>query len=206
MPMVRPSGRGGPAPDPKALRRAQPTDSTSWTRLPGRGLAEAPAWPAVAIDEDAPPSERHFVLWDEMWTTFPQAHIWKRQRMHLQVATYVFLALQASAGLATAAYLAQMNRLADTLLINPHAMRAARCVVDEQIEDVVEERTSLLGVASPIGSVIQMPTGAQAGPTAGSGTPSARDRLAAGQPPAGHDEAPAREEDDGVDDAEGYLS
>ena len=206
MPLVRGAGRGGPAPDPKALRRSNPADTTSWTRLPGRGLTEAPAWPAVAIDDDAPPTERHFMLWDEMWTTYPQAHIWKRQRMHLQVATYVFLALQASAGLATAAYLAQMNRLADTLLINPHAMRAARCIVDEQIEEVVEERTNMLGVASPIGSVIQMPTGAQGGQAGPDGQrrPSARERLAergldpqAMEPP---------DEDDGTDDAEGYLS
>lgn len=205
MPLVRGAGRGGPAPDPKALRRSNPADTTSWTRLPGRGLAEAPAWPAVAIDDDAPPTERHFMLWDEMWTTFPQAHIWKRQRMHLQVATYVFLALQASAGLATAAYLAQMNRLADTLLINPHAMRAARCIVDEAIEEVVEERTNMLGVASPIGSVIQMPTGAQGGAQA-TGRPSARERLADRGPDPRAVAPRDDDEDDDTGDAEGYLS
>lgn len=202
MPLVRGAGRGGPAPDPKALRRSNPADTTSWTRLPGRGLAEAPAWPAVAIDDDAPPTERHFMLWDEMWTTFPQAHIWKRQRMHLQVATYVFLALQASAGLATAAYLAQMNRLADTLLINPHAMRAARCIVDEAIEEVVEERTNMLGVAP----VIQMPTGAQAAGPDGQRRPSARERLAERGPDPQAVAPRDDDEDDGVDDAEGYLS
>jgi hypothetical protein len=197
MPAIRPSGRGGPAPDPKALRRSNPADSTSWTRLPARGLTQAPAWPAVAIDDDAPPSERHFVLWDELWTTYPQAHVWKRQRMHLQVATYVFLALQAAAGIASAAYLAQMNRLADTLLINPHAMRAARCIIDEAIDDVIEERTNLLGVAP----VIQMPTGPTGG--AQSTGPSARDRLIAKPQPQPEQSG---EPDDGVDDAEGYLS
>lgn len=196
---VRP-GRSGPVPDPKALRRNAPADSSSWTRLPARGLAEPPAWPAVAIDPDNPPTERHFILWDEMWVQFPQAHVWKRQRMHLQMATYVFLALQASAGLATAAYLAQMNRLADTLLINPHAMRAARYVIDEALDQVVEERTNVLGIAP----VIQMPTGATGGVQQTS-APSARDRLAAPQAVAPHVDDD-EDHDEGTGDAEGYLS
>lgn len=195
MPLVRSSGKGGPAPDPKAIRRSSPADSNSWTRLPARGLAEPPAWPAVAIDPDAPPTERHFQLWDEMWVNFPQAHVWKRQRMQLQVATYIFLGLLGAAGLATAAQLSQMNRLADTLLINPHALRAARCVIDEAIDEVIDERTTMLGIAP----VINLPTGAAGGVQQTSG-PSARDRLAAPQAVA-HDEP----EDDGPDEAEKYV-
>jgi hypothetical protein len=130
-----------------------------------------------------------------MWTTFPQAHIWKRQRMSMQVTTYIYLALLAASGQATAASIAQWNRLADVLLINPHAMRAARCVIDEAIDEVVEERTTVLGLAP----VINMPTGASGGPAG----PSARDRLAAPQAVAHDDTEPEDGDDEG--DAEAYL-
>lgn len=137
----------GPAPDPNALKRSTKTDAASWIRLPGKGLAQAPPWPQEAIDGDAPPIEAAFTLWDRIWTTYPQAHIWRRQRLEMQVAVYVQTVMTCTRGNPTPPMLTSMRQQSDALLINPLAMRAARVVIDEALEEVVEEVTTLVGVA-----------------------------------------------------------
>jgi hypothetical protein len=140
----------GPPPDPDALIRKKPQDAASWTRLPGSGLAEAPEWPLEAMDPERLPSMQEQALWNRMWTTYPQAHLWKRGRLELQVATYCRVAVFCSSRLANAPALTSFRQLADVLLINPLALRAGRFIIDEEIQEVVEERTSIYGVAPVI--------------------------------------------------------
>lgn len=153
----------GPAPDPNSLKRKRPVDVASWTRLPGRGLVEAPEWPEEMKVED-PPTIVELAFWDRIWREFPQAHIWKRSRMEAHVVAYVRFTIRCTTSAATPPMLASMQRLGDALLINPLPMRAARVIIDEAIEEPIEESTNKYGVAP----VIQID---------GKGRPSARDRF-----------------------------
>jgi hypothetical protein len=121
--------------------------------LPGKGLPEAPGWPTEALDPDNPPSDRVFAYWDRIWCEYPQSHIWKRQRMEMQVATYCRLAVLCASANARSTTITMFKQLGQELLITPHAMRAARIIIDEKIEEPTEER-SLYGVAP----VIQLPS------------------------------------------------
>jgi hypothetical protein len=73
--------RSGPAPDPNALRRGRANDE--WTVLPreGRGRRPAPKWP---LDSPLPAEAK---LWALLWKK-PQAVMWERLGMQLQVAAY----------------------------------------------------------------------------------------------------------------------
>lgn len=74
-------GRGGPPPDPNALRRER--DGGSWIDLPAEGRpGEPPVWPLVK------PSRRELALWRSEWRR-PQAIAWERNGQQLEVALYV---------------------------------------------------------------------------------------------------------------------
>jgi hypothetical protein len=184
------TGTVGPAPDGNALRRNRPGDAASWTRLPGRGLSEAPDWPAEATaDPETPVTMAEQAYWTRIWLEYPQAHIWKRNRMEMQVAAYVRTAVFCASGYPKSTMLTVMRQQSQELLITPHALRAARCIIDEEIENVIEETTNEHGVAP----VIQIAGG------------SVRDRMrsaAAAAPPEDPDEDEEDEEDMG-DDEEG---
>lgn len=125
-------------PDPNALRRNRPADQASWTRLPNTGLQEVPDWPDVIEDK---PSMPELALWNQMWRDFPQAHIWKRDRCEIQVAIYVRTALFAASRDARATYLTAVRQQSEHLLLTPLSLRAARCVIDGEIEAQVDEDT-----------------------------------------------------------------
>jgi hypothetical protein len=144
------SGASGPAPDPSALNRNRPNDAASWTRLPARGLKEAPEWPIEAIDEDIPLTVREIAYWNRIWTEYPQAHIWKRQRMEMHVAAYVRTALTCASTNAQASLLTTFRQMGQELLIAPLALRAARCVIDEKIEEPLDEHGGQFGIAPVI--------------------------------------------------------
>lgn len=74
------AGRG-PAPDPNALRRAR--DEGEWVSLPAAGRS-GPT-PVFPLPE---PSDRELEHWAEMWT-LPQAVMWERLRLGVEVAMYV---------------------------------------------------------------------------------------------------------------------
>jgi hypothetical protein len=174
----------GKAPDPGSLRRRDKNDIASWIRLPGRGLAEVPEWPVEAIDRESPVTMAEQAYWNRIWAEYPQAHIWKRSRMEMQVATYVRLALFCASGYPKPAFLAALARLDMELLISVHAMRAARVIIDEKIDDVVEEQTHRLGVAP----VIQIGGG------------SVRSRMGAAPPAAPEDDDEPDEDDEDDED------
>jgi hypothetical protein len=74
-------GRSGPAPDPNALRRGRAGDQ-EWTVLPREGRkGRAPKFPL----ED--PTDSELALWSLLWKK-PQAVMWERLGVHLQVAAY----------------------------------------------------------------------------------------------------------------------
>jgi hypothetical protein len=74
-------GRSGPAPDPNALRRGRAGDQ-EWTVLPREGRkGRAPKFPL----ED--PTAQELTLWATLWKK-PQAVMWDRLGLQLQVAAY----------------------------------------------------------------------------------------------------------------------
>jgi hypothetical protein len=93
-------GNSGPAPDPNALRRGR-SDDRGWTNLPAAGFTgvvpEFPLPGALSVEAE---------LWESLWKK-PQAAMWSKLGLELEVAAYVraFLEsveVQASAGLKTA--------------------------------------------------------------------------------------------------------
>ncbi len=73
--------RSGPPPDPNALRRER--DSGDWVTLPEDGRkGRAPAWPLAGQ------TERESSLWDAEWKR-PQAVMWERHGLEVEVAIYV---------------------------------------------------------------------------------------------------------------------
>jgi len=125
MPSGGARARSGPAPDPFALRRDR-KDDADWVILPAEGFTgPIPAFPLPRAIQFS----RHFengkkieqedsaqtaATWDaelELWATLwakPQAFMWERLGLELEVAAYVRAFLEsveaeASAGLKTAA-------------------------------------------------------------------------------------------------------
>jgi hypothetical protein len=73
--------RSGPPPDPNALRRER--DKGEWVMLPATGRpGDAPVWPLRGH------SEREALLWGDLWRK-PQALMWERNGLELEVALYV---------------------------------------------------------------------------------------------------------------------
>lgn len=72
--------RSGPAPDPLALRRER--DGGDWVSLSEGRDGPVPAWPLTD------PSERESALWESEWVR-PQAVMWERNGLELEVALYV---------------------------------------------------------------------------------------------------------------------
>jgi hypothetical protein len=74
--------RSGPAPDPQALRRDRPSDG-DWTTLPAEGRkGKPPAWPLTKA------TRRESTLWVREWRR-PQAVMWERLGLEVEVALYV---------------------------------------------------------------------------------------------------------------------
>ena len=74
-------GRGGPPPDPNALRRER--DGAGWVTLPASGRdGPLPEWPLSR------PTVRETALWTREWQR-PQAVMWERNGQELEVAMYV---------------------------------------------------------------------------------------------------------------------
>ncbi len=75
------SSNSGPAPDPNALRRER--DGDTWLRLPAAGRSEpAPAWPLTGS------TSRERTHWAREWAR-PQAIVWERLNLAVEVALYV---------------------------------------------------------------------------------------------------------------------
>jgi hypothetical protein len=103
--------RSGPPPDPMALRRDRPSDG-DWIRLPAEGRkGNAPAWPLrsptalldhlLTYGKDGEPTnsavvdrigkataKRELEVWRREWRR-PQAVMWERLGLEVEVAFYV---------------------------------------------------------------------------------------------------------------------
>ena len=90
MPSGGARGRSGPAPDPNALRRDRAGDA-AWTVLPAEGYkGEVPDFPlpdALGVE---------VAMWSGLWRK-PQAFMWSKLGLELEVAAYVRGFIKASA-------------------------------------------------------------------------------------------------------------
>ena len=81
----------GPPPDPNALRRNRKSDASGWSTLPAEGRAGSPPeWPLVDVEP------REWDLWRELWTR-PQAVMWEKLGLDIEVALFVRLLAEAEA-------------------------------------------------------------------------------------------------------------
>ncbi|WP_435107341.1 hypothetical protein [Nocardiopsis synnemataformans] len=73
----------GPAPDPDALRRNRPSDTSGWQTLPAEGRTGAPPdWPLIDVQP------REWDLWCDLWSR-PQAAMWEKLDQRYEVAMFV---------------------------------------------------------------------------------------------------------------------
>ncbi|WEB41523.1 hypothetical protein MOV08_21115 [Streptomyces yunnanensis] len=110
--------RSGPAPDPAALRRDR--DGDQWTVLPAAGRpSPAPEWPLTE------PTGRERQLWDVLWTR-PQAVMWERLGLELEVAMYARRFTEAEQPDSRVNLSTLVRQLADSLGLTVPGMRANR--------------------------------------------------------------------------------
>lgn len=118
-------GRGGPPPDPLALRRDRPSDGQLWVVLVADEHAAAvPAWPL------ADPTSRELEVWAAEWLR-PQSVIWERQRQALEVAMYVRTLVAAEHPDAKAAMRILVLRQMESLAISATGMQRHRWRIAE---------------------------------------------------------------------------
>lgn len=110
--------RSGPPPDPSALRRDR--DAGEWTVLPAAGSDGAtPDWPLVEQ------TDREATLWNGLWEK-PQALMWARYGLELEVALYVRRLTEAELPNAFVGLSTTVRQLADSLGLTVPGMRANR--------------------------------------------------------------------------------
>lgn len=110
--------RSGPAPDPMALRRER--DADQWVTLPASGLDAAPLWPLLGV------SDRETQLWEGLWLSKPQAHMWKLLQLELEVALYVRKLSEAELPGSMAATATLVRQLGDSLGLSTSGLRTNR--------------------------------------------------------------------------------
>lgn len=116
------AGSGG-RPDPDALRRNRPSDTTTFFHLPVDGYTEdAPAWPLTR------PSARERQLWAALWKR-PQAAAWAYFQLDLAVANFVRNQAEAEKPEANTAVRVLVQRQLDTLGLTHAGMAANRWVM-----------------------------------------------------------------------------
>lgn len=82
MPSGGARAHSGPPPDPNALRRNRKQDQAGWSTLPADGrTGPVPEWPLTEV------RPREWDLWRDLWTR-PQAVMWERLGLHLEVALF----------------------------------------------------------------------------------------------------------------------
>ena len=111
-----------PGPSPRPGRR----NAGEWRKLPKAGReGPPPAWPLG--DADVPV----MLLWGDLWSS-PQAVVWEELGWTRVVARYCRLVLEAEAGDAPVALLAEVRQMEDRLGLTPLAMRKNYWVIDDR--------------------------------------------------------------------------
>lgn len=112
-----------PGPSPRPGRR----NAGEWRKLPAEGReGPAPKWPLSA--PDVPTMQ----LWRELWSS-PQAIVWEELGWTRVVARYTRLVLEAEAGDAPVALLAEVRQMEDRLGLTPLAMRKNYWTIAEPV-------------------------------------------------------------------------
>lgn len=89
MPSGGARANSGPPPDPNALRRNRKSDQAGWSTLPAEGrTGPPPEWPLVDVEP------REWDLWRNLWER-PQAVMWERLGLDIEVALFVRLLAEA---------------------------------------------------------------------------------------------------------------
>lgn len=116
----------GPAANPNSLRRDRRTDQAGWTQLPASGRSgDAPEWPLSRTTA----GER--AMWAALWR-MPQAIMWERNRLELEVARHVRAAMVADRAKAPTSLKALVQRQMESLGLTTLGMRALRWqIVDD---------------------------------------------------------------------------
>lgn len=115
-------GRGGPPPDPLALRRDR-GDDRGWTHLPAAGRqGPPPPWPLVK------PTRRELELWRDAWSR-PQAVVWEQNGQAVEVALYVRTLREAEAPAAGVMRRVLVARMADALGLSMPGLLRNRWVI-----------------------------------------------------------------------------
>jgi hypothetical protein len=127
--------RSGPAPDPNALRRER--DIGDWVVLPASGgLDKAPTWPLV--DQ----SVRESGLWSALWLDKPQAFMWKRLGLEIEVALYVRRLTEAEQPDSAAALSTLVRQMGDSLGLTTAGLRANRWrIAGDEGDGVTQQST-----------------------------------------------------------------
>lgn len=142
--------RSGPAPDPNALRRLRKDDAAGWVTLPARGRpGRAPKWPLPSVAEklaengevevEGLPTEWMLEQWRRLWK-LPQAHMWAKYSLHVQVAHYLVAFHDSLLPDAPAAARAEVRRFEEELGISLSGMARHRWRFAE--DEVGEKRSS----------------------------------------------------------------
>jgi hypothetical protein len=116
------------------LRRDR-KDDAGWTTLVGEREGEPPAWP---LDE---PSERELVFWAREWRR-PQAVIWERNGLVVEVAMYVRSLVVAERHDASVAARTLFRQQQEALGISIPGMLRNRWRITDQVSQAPSARPS----------------------------------------------------------------
>jgi hypothetical protein len=118
--------RSGPSADPGALRRNRPSDRAGFVHLPSSGReGEPPPWPLSR------PTKFELQRWEIEWRR-PEAIMWERLGMEMQVALYVRTLREATKAGAAAARTNGLLRQIDNLGLSVAGRAANRWIIDDQ--------------------------------------------------------------------------
>ena len=119
--------RSGPAPDPTALARER--DAGEWTILPADGRQGAtPDWPLLGQ------GDREAGLWERLWQK-PQALMWERYGLQMEVALYVRRFTEAELPDSSVNLSTLVRQMADSLGLTTPGMRANRWRIDRASDE-----------------------------------------------------------------------
>lgn len=107
----------GPSPDPSSLREARRLREGTIETLPQERHGDLPVFPLTG------PTEREAALWASMWRK-PQAVVWERQGLELEVAMHVRTLVECEAPGANASLRSLLLRQAGSLLLTERALLA----------------------------------------------------------------------------------